>query len=411
MSNDGYITCECGYEMFLPKERIGRRVECIHCGAMIDTSQNKPGPRTVPEFDTSSPKSDRIETPSLSSSPFEDGDEEDLRPSVSYSAIPKATPEIQDEPQYNPSAFEDDDEEEVDADAPPAPDASLIRSYEDPEHSNAYQNVQNAETCPKCGNPYRGDWDKQNINGEAMCYICSSQATETIPDRILNKPTVAPDPVTAMKDWTGSVNAEIPEGPMEEIPWFRDPESKGFRHMIYWMAFSVIAVTVIAVITMGFEGPPTAPSSPIVADPNASEQLPMLPQWATITYWIMVAGMRVAGLFLSFYLVLSLTNRLPSGDWKGDCITIGFCVFCLFIGSSAYFAVLYFASDIDPIASLLTIILATICGGFAAILIVMNTLDFRIRDFIYLAFLSGPVHGFMTLPATFIYAALANIAL
>ena len=112
---------------------------------------------------------------------------------------------------------------------PPAPDASLIRSYEDPEHSNAYQDVQNAEACPKCGNPYRGDWDKQNINGEAMCYICSSQATEQIPERILNKPTVAPDPVTALElvgrvpgltltlDYTHFARAGLPDAEVEPL--------------------------------------------------------------------------------------------------------------------------------------------------------------------------------------------------
>lgn len=408
MSEDGYITCECGYEIFLPKERAGRTIECLLCGAMIDTSQNIPGPRSVAEFDTSPPKPDRIDTPSETASPFEDDDAEE-RPSVSYSPIPQAAAEAPDEPQYNPSAFEDDDEEELDTNAPPAPDSSLIRSYEDPEHSNAYQDVQNAEACPKCGNPYRGDWDKQNINGEVMCYICSSQATESIPERILNKGAVAPDPVTAQKDWTGSVNAEIPTGPIEETFWLWDPESDRFKNMVRWLAIGLLSITILAIFTTDYSPVPQAPSSPGLVDEAQAEELPTLPRWATLSFWIIVGVMGFLGQFLSIYAVLYMTNRLPNGDFIGDVISIGYAMFWFTLVSIAFFAV---AGVVSPMmmGSILMMLVAVVFG-FILIVVAINMLDFRIRDFFYLAIVTGPVYGFISYPAAFIYAALAKIAL
>lgn len=397
MPEDRYITCECGYDIYVPEAKQGSVIECLLCGADNDTAVRLPGERTLSDIPPP-----RKEAPSPSASPFEGDDDEPVasRPSIAeHQSDQEASP-------YAASAFEDEDEEDI-IDDSPKPDPALIRAYHDPEHSNAYQNVHNAETCPSCGNPFRGDWDKQNVNGKTLCYICSNQATEKIPDRIIQKETVKPNPITENRGWSDSVNVDIPTGPIEEKPWFRDPESKQFKRMVYWLSTGLIVVTLIAVFTTDYSGTPQAPTS--IGAEDSTAPLPTLPQWATITYWVLVGCMGFLSQFAGFYVLLALTDRLPNGDFVGDCISIGYCMFWLTIASALYFVTAYYIAPM--IMGTVLMMGVSVIFGFTLIVLVINLLDFRIRDFFYLAMINGPVYALISIPASFLYTALAKIAL
>jgi hypothetical protein len=396
MTGDGYITCICGYELFVPVERQGRLLECLHCGAEIDTS-----PENIHGREVAAP----------SDSPFEDGDTPTQR-NTQRPMVPR-------EPvsEFSASVFEDEnevDEEEVDR-----PDPALLRVYTDPEHSSAYLNVQNAEKCSRCGNPYRGEWDKQVEGDKTICYICSNQATEKIPNRILQRGAVAPNLDTA-RAWDTSLNTQIPDGPIEEKFWLFDPESGPFRSMLYWMIAGLLLVTVASIIYSGLDAP--SPSSSrsagtvVVQDDGAVGALmpkagaePEMPQWAIVLVWLIIGLSGFVAQFFTFYAVLLLTNRLPHGEWKRDVMIIGLTEVAVTGIIVANLTVGYFLSAF--LTGILGYMMSTVFFGFLWFITVINMLDFRIRDFFYFAVLSVPIYLLLSLFTSFIYAAIAAVVL
>ncbi|MFP6596286.1 MAG: hypothetical protein VCC01_02415 [Candidatus Hydrogenedentota bacterium] len=414
MADGFYITCGCGYELYIPEADIGTEQECINCGADLDTH-----PSAV-STEKDSAKEDVLAPPEVSSfveaehspytgptvsSPFEDDDESEVP--APQSAASQTEPE--EPPDYAASIFEDDsDKAEEDAQTENTPDPSKIRTYHDPEHTAAYQGSTETETCPRCGNVYRGEWDKQLIDGETICYICSNQATEGLPERLKQDRAVAPNPVTQGQNWSGSVTAEIPEGPIEERFWLFSPESDEFRIMIYVLAFGMVFVTILLVIFGDFS-PPTPSDQPIAEVQTETEAQPELPAWATAIYWSWRMFIMFAGQFLSIYMVLSLTDRLPHGKIIKDFVIVGYTMLLLAVMTAIYFGL---ASTIGQsmMGPVLMLIVNVICG-LPCIWIMMNVLDFRIRDFFYLMFISGFVHSFLHLISLVVYAGLAKIAL
>ena len=420
MGNEQYITCECGYDIFLPPHLRGKIVECLMCGNEIDTSA-PPKPAPVREEVESELAVEPEVTPSDfriiddtardawgrgSSSPFEDGDGPD--PVFRSTAVGRVSePEPEPEPSYNPNAFADEDEEEDAVDVN-APDPSLIRKYEGAEHTNSYQNVDESQKCPRCGNAFRGDWDKQRHGDEVICYICSNQATDTIPDRILNKEEVRENPATE-RGWAYSPSAEIPEGPIEEKFWLFDPESEGFRKMIWTMAAGLPLLTLLIVFTEGFEVPETSPSVNQVEtlERLAGDAGPTMPQWAVMTYWVIVGITGFLGQAASFYAVLWITDRLPNFDFKRDAILITYTMVLLSVVTGFYMGIAQILAGFTT-GPIWMMLLAPVTF-LIMVKIVMDTLDFRIRDFLYLLFISGPVHAFLALPMSFVYAALGTL--
>ncbi|MFP6616382.1 MAG: hypothetical protein VCB26_08260, partial [Candidatus Hydrogenedentota bacterium] len=304
MADGFYITCGCGYELYIPEADVGTEQECINCGADLDTH-----PSAV-SAEKDSAKEDIVAPPEVSSfveaahspyadpavsGPFEDDDESEVP--APQSAASQTEPE--EPPDYAASIFEDDsDKAEEDAQTENKPDPSKIRTYHDPEHTAAYQGSTETETCPRCGNVYRGEWDKQLIDGETICYICSNQATEGLPERLKQDRAVAPNPVTQGQNWSGSVTAEIPEGPIEEKFWLFSPESDEFRIMIYVLAFGMIFVTILLVIFGDFS-PPTPSDQPIAELPIEAEAQPEMSAWATAVYWSWRLFIMFVGQFMS----------------------------------------------------------------------------------------------------------------
>lgn len=428
MPDGFYITCECGYELYIPEADVGTEQECINCGAELDThpsavsaekesaKEDVVAPLEVSSFVDSEHSEYKNPT---ASSPFEDDGEPDAPAPLTPQPVAPATPPLQpkDPPDYAASIFEDDsDEEEERLAAVNRPDPSLIRTYHDPEHTAAYQGNTETETCPRCGNVYRGDWDKQQIGGKTICYICSNQAVDGIPERLKQKRPIAPNPVTQNQNWSASVNTEIPEGPVEEKFWLFDPESNEFRIMIYVLAFGMIILTLFLVVFTDMDMPSQSDQSIAEYESEAGTTIdgeevvePELPGWATSIYWAWRVFIIFAGQFLSIYVVLMLTDRLPHGNIIKDFVVVGYTMLLLGIVTAIYFA---FASTIGQtmMGPLLMMIVNVVCL-LPCIWIMINVLGFRIRDFLYLMFISGFVHSFLHLISLFFYAGLAKVAL
>lgn len=419
MGNENYIACECGYDIFVSPHLRGKTIECPMCGNEVDTNAPPPpveedadvtepeeivAPKEVLHFDDTS----RDEWGAGSGSPFEDNEGPDPVYAPQSPRSESDEPEVV-EPTYSADAFVDEDDEDLEEDVN-APDPSLIRTYQGAEHTNAYQDVDESEKCPNCGNPFRGDWDKQQVGDQVICYICSNQATEKVPDRILNKVTVN-EKSDAEKSWAFSPNATIPEGPIEEKYWLFDPESDGFRKMVWTMALGLPIITLIVLNTEDFSPPRTSTNVDALQRQEAQGDVsePGLPQWATVTYWLIVGIMGYVGQFSSFYAVLYVTDRLPHGEFKRDALVIGYTLLLLTGMSVVYFGIGSYLSEFP--AGFIFMFLIGALLALIMIKMVIDSLDFRIRDFLYLALISGPVHAFLALPASLIYAALAAIAL
>jgi hypothetical protein len=78
------------------------------------------------------------------------------------------------------------------------------------------------DTCPQCGNAYRGDWDRVETRQGMVCHHCSVLTTEAVPD---------------LAHLTGPTELDIEEAPNLEPPpkmlsigaWTLDPESASFK--------------------------------------------------------------------------------------------------------------------------------------------------------------------------------------
>jgi hypothetical protein len=418
-----YITCGCGYEMRIPEADVGADQECVNCGAELDTQpsaltseKDSAKEDVVAPLEVSSFVHNQrpAGTKPIISSPFEDDDELGKPTPSTPPASTPPSPRSEEPLDYAASIFEDDsDEEEESLASVKKPDPSKIRVYHDPEHTAAYQGNTETETCPRCGNVYRGDWDKNLTGGETICFICSNQAVDGLPERWKEKQPVAQNPVTQSQNWSASVNVDIPEGPIEEKFWLFNPESDEFRVMIYVLAFGMILLTLILVVFTDLEMPVQSDQS--VADlesgPTVAADVaePELPGWANAIYWSWQVFIIFAGQFLSIYMVLRLTDRLPHGKIINDFVVVGYTMLLLGMMTALY---VLFASTIGRymMGPLLMMIVNVVCL-LPCIWIMRHVLDFRIRDFLYLAFISGFVHSFLYLISLFFYAGLANIAL
>ena len=408
-----YITCECGYEVYLPAANVDTEQDCINCGAALDTrptSIKLEKDSAALEFIAPLEETGYVDPDARRSgprSPFEDDDSLDLprEPRVR----PKETPVPKDStPDHAASLFEDPDDDIEEQLVSHRPDPSLIRNYHGAEHKAAYQGNTETDTCPQCGNVFRGDWDKQKVAGAIICYICSNQATDAIPERLKQDRSVAPNHDTQSNNWSMSVNTEIPSGPIEEKFWLFDPESENFRRMIWVLAFGMIALTIFVMIFTDSVPAPSQSSDKYSTTAGSAEEV-SLPGWANAVYWAWRIFIVFMGQFLSIYVVLSWTDRLPHEKLSGNILTIGYAMFLLTLVTIVYFGL---ATTVgESMMGRVLIMMVRVITGFPMIWILISVLDFRIRDFFYLIFITGFVYSFLNLISMFVYAGLANVAL
>jgi len=451
-----HIECACGYTVSIPASQLDSTEACINCGADLDKSQLRPQ-KPTPSASIPVPMPAKAQ---IARNPFEDPDEEDSfvpvaddtqEPSAfaqtpgrdvgppkdfegTESFVPsmheaKETPAASapvketnpfEDPNEPPNSFGDDSAalaSEADvpknySDPTPKTDPSKIRTFTDAEHKNAYRGVEKEEKCPRCGNVYRGDWDKRETVAGDMCFICSNQASDGVPLRLQTeeKKRNAEDGVLTPMAELKKRRAEIEE----EKPGWIDTDSPRFKMVIAMVGVFMILFTIYMVATDDFqtysERMAERQNGGSVEVTQEEVQSDDLPAWITA----IIIGGRIFGAFLSsflaIYLVLYTTNRLPNDDVIKDTIVILFpMVLISMMYSVIWFGRLFFD---DPLMQ--TIFLGMFIGPLgmiAACMILMRFLDFRIRDFIYLWVFSFFANTFVWVLSMFFEWGIASIVL
>lgn len=419
MDKEFNIECICGYIIHFSEKDRGTTQECQFCSADVlldpDTPINPPeSPDTPLNLQTSTPPKKTY------SSPFEDEDEPEV-----HSSLPIATHQTPykkpDEPTVANdsyaavvSAFDDPDapDEEGISDKP---DPDLLRSYEDPEHSNRYQKLDETQKCPRCGNPFRGNWDKQTINGEDICYICSNQATEGQPERKAITKFTATDHLEEGPKQYASLNrdAETVKGHAGGVEkfWLFNPESNEFRTMLYVLAFGTILITLFFVFTTDMDMSDQA-SQPVAQSTQDAPTAP-LPFWARSIIAVWEIFCAIFSLLGTIYILLRLSDRMPHDEWRRDLTLITIAVSPLIIGDILIQSIYVFldTDKLSQIAALISTKIIFIASVLITLFTLTNMLDFRIRDFFSLIFLNLFVAFLLSLLSLFVYAWIAHFAL
>jgi cytochrome c-type biogenesis protein CcmH/NrfF len=415
MSDDLYITCECGYEIQVSPDALGTTLECINCGLDVEISEeaarrhrtiHQPGVGT--QRNTSRDSLDPEEEPSIPLAPFDP-----TAPVASASAFEEPEDDSDVFGTHDPwkpegaparSPFEDESETDEPIVSEPQPTAPSPRIFTEVTEQGAHREVGEEEKCPRCGNPYRGDWDKQITEDGELCYICSNQATDKIPERLRDGPrnieeNIPPPHGVVIQSEAGSSF------------WLLDPQSEGFRRMLWVLAVGTILLAVVLNYTDDYEPPNVRDAYITEAEAPAVDEAPPpeLPGWANAIYWTwqVVAGM--GGIFLTLYLALAFRGRLPHETIKGNVVVLGVTTLALsgvgFVLGAAYW---WFGGS--PLL-ILIVMIGSVFSVFSTIIILMRLLDFNIRDFIAAFLLFGFSQSVIQAIGMFIMWGLAAVAL
>lgn len=240
---------------------------------------------------------------------------------------------------------------------------------------------QTEEGCVRCGKPFRGEWDTLETPNGKLCYRCSNLATEGVPERlkhaghkadILISPEPEPDP--------------SPTGPKRRsAPFEFDPQSPGFKRVLFAMAFGLIAITLYAFVTDDYTPPGervsrarqmTNPGGAIAAE---------APGFVTplLIGWQIAAA--ILSTFLALYFLLMNTGRLPHDIFWKDVSYIAVIVLVMTAIDGAAYG-MYVALLDFGISGIIWAAMVGIIAIFSQILILAHFLDFRMRDFVMLLF-------------------------
>ena len=416
MSNDLYVTCQCGYEVQVPASALGTTLECINCEADIEVSEetthsnrtvHEPGLGTQRDTarETMEPEESRIpispfdpSAPTTSPSAFEEpaGDDDVFGTNEPWK--PEGTP--------TSSPFEDESEEPYEPPhAKPKPTAPSPRVFTEVTEQGAHDEVDEEETCPRCGNPYRGDWDKQTTEDGELCYICSNQGTEKIPERLRGGPRV--------EEYIPPADRVIAQAEGKSAKWFLDPESEGFRRMLWVLAVGTILLAIILNFSDDYQ-PPNERDAFIAQTeaPAIEETLPQeLPGWALAVMWVWQWTASMAAFFIALYVVLLLRNKLPHETIKANTIVIGVVTLISIAMTVAVSLGFWWLGDMP---FFLLVFLGTVVGlgmFVAQIIILIRMLNFGFIDFVLLYFLFGLSQGIVQAIGMFFYWGLATVAL
>lgn len=236
-----------------------------------------------------------------------------------------------------------------------------------------------AESCPSCGRPFRGDWDKLETPRGILCNICANIATESMPERA--KPSapeqVAPsgalDPMEA--------HPRAAEGKHRSFTMFGyeiDPESEGFRRGLYIAAAAVIGVTIFFVMTSG--------SVDVSEAPLLEMEVEEVPGWMIAAKWIWGVVRTFLNIFVALYFTLKFAEKLPHDRFVMDAINVGgVAVFFTVVVELASFCARLIAPI--PIAGPIYGALLTLLPILVGIYFFIHFFDFRLFDFVRYAVL------------------------
>jgi hypothetical protein len=415
------IECDCGYTVSVPADQFEKTEACINCGATLDKTristkkQEEPQPAVAQTHKATTPEK----------SPFEDSDgpedftvvPDDTREPSAFIPTPDRDVNPFEDPDEEPSPFADDaadlaseaDNPKSYTDDTPKSDPSKIRKFTDAEHKNAYRGVEKEEKCPRCGNVYRGDWDKRDtIEGE-MCFICSNQAVDGVPLRLQTERKKKEE---AEKEGVLAPMGELrkkPQDSMEESDSFFNTNSPRFKMFVAILGFATILLTIFMISTDDFETWNERHSDePAVVEVDETPPVE-LPAWVAVVLWAWNVVAALATTFLSIYLVLYIRNKLPHDDFVRNAVMIG--AVTLLVVVFVTVTVLIFGIFGDPLTRIVFGTFVLFAGFMLFCFVLMNLLDFGVVDILLLALMAGLVQVFVQSISMFFKWGLASIVL
>jgi hypothetical protein len=277
MSEKLRITCVCGYENWVSPDRLGETVECMMCGADLavdeatasghfnaadagDFGDDEPAPESPtnpPHRQPAAPEGitleERVERERRKRgrplSPF-DAEEDEPPPARVTESRATTIPRPPKPRARNPFEADEPEPETREATGPftlePQSGAAGGASYADrmeetrpKERRDRHVIIQtvspsdapSGERCIECGREIRGAWDRFETTKGVLCYVCSNQAVKGIPER----PKVEK---TERRELTERdlVTGPVQELPIEDEPWYKDPESPEFKRVVWFLA-------------------------------------------------------------------------------------------------------------------------------------------------------------------------------
>ena len=300
------LTCSCGHQQRISVYAVGMAGACEGCGRRIQAS----------EENTSAPT---VEQPS---------------PAQQLSPAEQLSPSQQPNPVEVAPA--------VDTPRPP-------------------------DTCPQCGNAYRGDWDRVETRRGIVCHHCSVLATEAVPDLThLTGP--------AELDIEETPNLQPPPKMLSIGPWTVDPESDSFKRWVTAAGFVVIVMTIVLVLTDDYTGP----GGGEIIEPKE------IPRYLTTLYAIWQLVIFYLSVFSAIYLVLYRELKLPKNTFWANAFHIAHALLAVTLILAAAGGVSFALSFIPVAGMIIGRFLILPLGGMASIMALMKILDFDVKDFFLL---------------------------
>jgi hypothetical protein len=279
MSEKLQITCVCGYENWVGPEHLGETISCAMCGADLavdeaaaagqfqsvdadEFAEDEPAPEspTNPPHRQPLPPDgvtleERVEAQRKKRgrplSPFDADEDEDGPPDMTQARSNALAVPRQPKPRVrNPFEADEPEPEKPSGSGPftlaPQSTAKSGVSYTElmdetrpKERRDRHVVVQtisphdapSGEKCSQCGREIRGSWDRFEVEKGVICYVCSNQAVQGVPERLKVQKTERRE--LSERDL---VTGPIQELPIEDEPWYKDPESPEFKRVVWFLA-------------------------------------------------------------------------------------------------------------------------------------------------------------------------------
>jgi len=268
------VTCSCGCENRVSLDRRGNTIICVACGNELMANEQPVVPERV--------------------------------------AVVPPPPEPAPMPAVSPrrSPFEPEDPDS--GDGPPRSTSDRLDAIHRRENrarrvfieSGAVRDNFLDDRCSRCGRDLRGDWDRIETAAGVMCYVCSNQAADGIPERLKS----AEAGVASRPRRRRPLSEPLP-------PTWRNPRWERFKR-IATVTVTVLMALAVLLVTAGvsfFEwGSPRADAdaAPVIIPAALSLNNLSTGAWVLARGWLIVS--ELLPIFVALYVV-----RYFSGSLEG----------------------------------------------------------------------------------------------
>jgi hypothetical protein len=223
------------------------------------------------------------------------------------------------------------------------------------------------DTCPQCGNAYRGDWDRVETRRGTVCHHCSVRATEAVPD---------------LAHLTGPEELDIEETPNLVPPpkmlsigaWTVDPESASFKRWVTAAGFIVVAMTIALVLTDDDAG---SGGGEVVEAKD-------IPRYVSTLYAIWQLMIFYLSVFSAIYLVLYRELKLPDDTFARNALYIGRALLAVTVILAIVVGLFYALAPFYIVGRLILQFVILFAAGLFVVKAITHYLDFDLKDFFLL---------------------------